>query len=652
MTTYTEELIHSLTTLNQIAHTLNRSIDVQDALDSALSHLVELMGLETGWIFLRDRSAQTQWHGKGFVLAAHYNLPPALALNRASAWKGGCDCQGFCSKGKLTEAYNEVRCSRLEAARKEDRQGLAVHASTPLRSGDQILGILNVAAPDWDSFTPEALALLTNVGAQMGIALERARLFDLLRERRIDEQAALLELSSQFLSRSDLDDLMNYLVREVQRLLGVDASAVIMPSADGRSLVFRAATGWRFDPVSRQRRVTVQEWPDPSQVMETQRPLLMTETEKPELSRDLALGRTVSVPLALPGWLREEGFRSYAIVPLLAESRAIGTLMISCRRPRLWESDEVRFLDLMANQAAIAFEGAHLREEAMQRQRLAEELALGQRIQLSMLPRTCPLVAGWEFVAVYEVARMVGGDFYDCFDLPTGANGHSRLGLVIADVADKGVPAALFMALSRTIIRTTALSGRGPAAALTRANELILSDSQTDLFLSVVYAALELGSGRLIYANAGHNRPLWYHTATGQVSELAARGIVLGAFEDVQLQEEGIDLESGDVVLFYTDGLTEAFNSKGEMFGRARLQQVLAEAAASPSSERRQANSREPARLEECSSAQEISQAIVDAYNEFTENTEQNDDVTWLVVRRLPGKSPNRVGDLGKEMEQ
>ena len=102
MTAYTEELVNSLTTLNKIAETLNRSADVASALDSALADLVDLMGLETGWVFLKDPAAKSQWFGRGFTLAADYNLPPAMARSKAAAWKGGCDCQAFCNKGTLT----------------------------------------------------------------------------------------------------------------------------------------------------------------------------------------------------------------------------------------------------------------------------------------------------------------------------------------------------------------------------------------------------------------------------------------------------------------------------------------------------------------------------------------------------------------------
>jgi sigma-B regulation protein RsbU (phosphoserine phosphatase) len=599
MTAYTEELINNLTTLNKIAETLNRSTDVAGALNSALADLVDLMGLETGWVFLKDQAAKSQWFGRGFTLAADYNLPPAMARSKAGAWKGGCDCQAFCAKGVLNEAYNEVRCTRLAGITGEDRRGLVVHASAPLRSGEQVLGILNVAAPNWESFTPEALALLSNAGSLMGIALERARLYDLLREQRIDEQAALLEFSNQLLSRLQQKDLMDYMLREVRRLLHVDAVALVTPDDSGAALTFKAAAGWRNDPAALEVTILDSEFNILGQTMRSQQRFLAEDIE------------AHVAPLYELEWLQGEGFRGYAVVPLLIEGHAIGALMLNTRQPRLLSDDELRFLRLMANQAAIAVDGLRLRQEEVQRQRLQEELAVGRQIQLSMLPKACPIIPGWQIAAVYQAARMVGGDFYDFFELPGASR---RVGMLVADVADKGVPAALFMALSRTVIRTTALSGRGAAAALLRANQLILNDSQSDLFLSAFYAILDPQTGRLLYANAGHNRPLWYRAATGTVQELRARGIILGVFEGITIEERRIVVEPNDVLLFYTDGIPEALNAEEHMMGMQRLVEVLKRNA--------QRN------------AQAISNAIVDIYNEFTNNTEQSDDVTFFVVKR------------------
>jgi GAF domain-containing protein len=351
------DLVADLTTLNQIIETLNQAVDVRAVLNSTLARLVELMGLETGWIFLADPAAQDRWAGSGYVLAAHHNLPPALALDSADAWDGGCDCQALCNAGRLTEAYNEVRCIRLARAR-GDRRGLAVHASVPLRSGDRPLGILNVAGPDWASFSQRALTLLSNAGSQMGLALERARLYDLLRERRIDEQAALLDLSNQLLARLDLDDLIDYLVEAVRRLLQADACALLLPDDEPGSLAFRAANGWRQDPVAAGYRVPSDERSGPGQAMQAQRPVLIDDI----LGGDLALW--------CPQWLHAEDFRGQAVVPLIAAGRSIGALLIDVRQPHGWAEDEVRFMRLMANQAAIAIVKARLHQEEVRQQRL------------------------------------------------------------------------------------------------------------------------------------------------------------------------------------------------------------------------------------------------------------------------------------------
>lgn len=599
--------IDDLHTLNRIAETLNRSVDVKSALDSALSQLVSLMGLETGWIFLRDKSAQERWAGRGFVLAAHHHLPPAIAEDKPGAWNKGCDCQSMCRNGQLAEAYNEVRCSRLAAA-SGDRHGLSVHASAPLYAGDEVLGILNVAATDWAAFSQRALALLTNVGSMMGVALERARLFDMVQERRIHEQAMLLEVSNQLLSRLNLDDLLNYLVAEVRALLNVDASAVLLPDTDEAYLTFQATSGWRTDPVGNRYQVPADDRSGSGQVMRTQRPLFINRGAEDEDQDDESAWITE--------WLEIENFSAAAILPLIVEGRSIGVLVINVRAPRAFDPSEIRFLQVIANQAAIAIERARLREEEVARQRLEEELSLGRQIQMSMLPPACPYFPGWDIVASYEPAMQVGGDFYDFFPVPGELAG--LLGLVIADVSDKGVPAALFMALCRTIIRNNALRGRPPADALVWANRYIQEDSQSDLFLSAFYGVLNTDDGEFTFANAGHNPPLWWRSARQQIEPLDASGIVLGVLDDVSLDERTIQIAEKDVLILYTDGVTEAINARFEEFGVSRLETAVADTL----------------HTQPDADAETIKQAILNAVGTFTGNVTQFDDITLLIARR------------------
>jgi serine phosphatase RsbU (regulator of sigma subunit)/uncharacterized protein YigA (DUF484 family) len=273
---------------------------------------------------------------------------------------------------------------------------------------------------------------------------------------------------------------------------------------------------------------------------------------------------------------------------------------------------ETALLEAFAAQAAVSIENTRFREREAARQRVERELAFARDIQLSLLPGEFPSLLGWDFASIYRAARIVGGDFYDHFLLPGKP---LRLGLIIADVADKGIPAALFMALSRTIIRTTALSGRGPASALLRANELLLKDSASDLFLTAAYALVELEGGRMIYANAGHSRPLLYRSASRQLTELPGSGTALGAFESIHLEERRVDLARGDVLVLYTDGVTETQDANGDFFEETRLAEVLRRHADAP--------------------AEEIAAAIDEAVLAFQGSADQFDDVACIVAKHV-----------------
>lgn len=597
------ELISDLQTLNEISLILNQSQDVKTAVNESLAKLVELMGLETGWMFLLDPSARDRWNGRGFRLIAHHNLPPALAVTNATAWDKTCDCQSLCLAGEMTGAYNEVQCSRLGSVMGE-KMGLVVHASTPVRSGDRLLGILNVAAPTWSHFTPRNLSLLTNVGNQMGVALERAQLYDAMQEQRIHEQAALLDISQQLLSRRDLDDLMLYIVEEVRTLLSAEACAVLLTGPDPDYLYFRAASGWIGDPVGNGYRVPADDSTGSGRVMRNQQVMLV---------EDLA---AQDPPLWSSDWLDREGFKAAAMIPLVANDVAIGALVIDSRSKRRFSEVEVRFLQLMANTAALAIEKARLHQKDLQRQRIEEELEVSRHIQMSMLPSEPPRIDGWEFAAYFEAARQVGGDFYDLFSLP-GEPG--RLAVVIADVSDKGVPAAIFMALSRTTIRNIALRGRAPAEVLSWANRYIQEDSQSDMFLSAFYAELNTHTGQLIYANAGHNPPFLWRRAESRFHRLPPSSPILGVLPDLDVRVSAVDLDVGDALILYTDGVTEALNSENNEYGIVRLEEKM-----------RWFLLEYPDR-----SAADLRTAIVDGVHDFAGDMVQYDDITLLIIKRV-----------------
>jgi sigma-B regulation protein RsbU (phosphoserine phosphatase) len=469
------------------------------------------------------------------------------------------------------------------------------------------LGILNVAGPDWESFSEPALALLTNVGSQMGAALERARLFDLLQERHIHQQASLLELSNQLLSRLELDDLLAYLTAEVRRLLQADACAILLPDEqDPGQLSFQAASGWQADPVSTGRRLPNDQRSLAGQAVHSQQLLQLKDLQEAD---DRLSWR--------PDWLRSEGFQGHAVIPLVAAGCSVGVVVIDMRRPRLLNDEEIRFLRLMANQAAIAIEKARLHREELKQQQVERELMLAHQIQRNLLPDSCPSVPGWEFAVSYQAAHQVGGDFYDYFELP-GPPG--RWGFVIGDATGKGIPAAIQMALSRTVIRTTALAGPAtPSEVLCRANELILKDSYAQRFVSAFYGELDPSSGRFIYSNAGHHRPLLIR-ATGEVQELVTSGTVLGVFDSAKIGQTEDELFPGDAVVLYTDGVTEMMNARREMFGEARLGKTIAAHRTAP--------------------AADLLQFIMNSVAEFAGEIAPADDLTLFIIKRKPHENP------------
>jgi len=241
-------------------------------------------------------------------------------------------------------------------------------------------------------------------------------------------------------------------------------------------------------------------------------------------------------------------------------------------------------------------------------ERKKAELRIAHEIQMSFLPERLPDVPGFELAALSLPAKEVGGDFYDAIPLPGG-----RTALAIADVSGKGVPAALFMALSRTVLRANALVSRGAREAIREANVLIAEDAKSGMFVTVFYAVADPIERTLTYVNAGHNPPLLFRAGGGRPEELKGTGIILGVMPEAEYGEETIHLKSGDLVLLYTDGVTEAINPGEEQFGEARLIETVASSL-----------DRSPAGIVE---------NVRDAVMEFSGDEPQFDDLTLMALR-------------------
>jgi sigma-B regulation protein RsbU (phosphoserine phosphatase) len=265
------------------------------------------------------------------------------------------------------------------------------------------------------------------------------------------------------------------------------------------------------------------------------------------------------------------GLRAILCAPLKIKDRALGVIYVDNRlKVGIFAQRDRDLLSAIAASAAIAIDNARLYEVAVEKGRLERELQVAREVQASFLPQETPQVPGWEFVACWQPAREVSGDYYDFIQIDGG-----RLGLVIADVVGKGMPAALFMVLTRSIVRASVIGAVSPAEGIAHANQLICADATTGMFVSLFYAHLDPQTGEMTYVNAGHHPPLCYRAQQDELLSLPRTGMMLGVLADTPFEQRTVHLAPGDFVLSYTDGVTDAIDARERAFGMERLQRTV-----------------------------------------------------------------------------
>ncbi len=307
--------------------------------------------------------------------------------------------------------------------------------------------------------------------------------------------------------------------------------------------------------------------------------------------------------------LREAGVR--LVVPLVTQGELIGLLNLGARlSEQEYSADDRKLLENLAGQAAPALRVAQLVKEqqleARRRERYEQEMQVAQLIQQNFLPKELPDHEGWTLNAFYRSAREVGGDFYDFVELPDG-----RLGVVVGDVTDKGVPAALVMASTRSVLRASAQRLIEPAKVLERVNEQLVPDMPPKMFVTCLYGVLEPGTGRFVFANAGHNLPC-VQTPEGAF-EPRATGMPLGLMPGMSYDEAEVTIGPGQSALLYSDALPEAHDAHGEMYGFPRVVEVVG------------AVDRQ---------GELVDRVLTDLHRFTGPDWEQEDDITFVTIRR------------------
>jgi len=324
------------------------------------------------------------------------------------------------------------------------------------------------------------------------------------------------------------------------------------------------------------------------------------------------------------------------IAPCMEMVHSALTLVLATPFSKVWETTSQLTIPMMAANALgssiFAFIIINLVKEKKTKaekeklrtelERKKVELDAARQIQLSFLPETTPLLKEYGFGAFSLPALEVGGDYYDFIPIS-----EEKWGLVIGDVSGKGFPAALFMAVSRTCVRANAMGNTTASVAIGKANKILSQDSSSGMFITLFYSVLDLKRKKLSYVNAGHNPPIILKAGKGEVKILKAKGIALGVMDDIALEEAEIDLAEDDIVVFYTDGVTEAINKQEEQFGEHRLSQLIIR------------NSQ--------LSAKDLVDKIKNEIMDFTRGEAQFDDLTLFALK--VSKNPNSFNVAGSK---
>jgi sigma-B regulation protein RsbU (phosphoserine phosphatase) len=423
--------------------------------------------------------------------------------------------------------------------------GTVAELAIPLINKDRLVGVLNVEGPDAAAFSPDARTALQVLASHLAVAIENATLY---RETRwyAGLLATLYEIGKETASILDLDELLQRVVEIVKRVIDYEMFAILLVDEDRQELVLRK---WvNFGAAKEKRRMAISEGLTGAAVR-SKEPILVADVR--EDPRYVSL-----IPEA----------RSELVVPLLHKDRVVGVFDLESPVVNRFTEEHVKVLTPLASQVAIAIENAGLYAELKKNdRRLQRELKIARDIQHALFPEESPAGPGWEASAHFRPARELGGDLYDFYDM-----GGGLLGVATGDVAGKGVPAALYAAFASGTVRSRAFERRPPADLMQRVNRTLRRRGVEGLFCTLGYAVFDFKDKTVRVSNSGLPYPLHFCAATGRCVPLEVGGLPLGAFDGATYDEVSLDLGSGDVIVFHTDGLMDARNQTEE-YGTARL---------------------------------------------------------------------------------
>jgi sigma-B regulation protein RsbU (phosphoserine phosphatase) len=461
----------------------------------------------------------------------------------------------------------------------------------PLKRTGTVLGVVEALnKTGGQDFTPEDTEVMTALADQMAIALENANLIAKAKRESL-EKTTLFEVGKKLSTYLDMDEILEQILDLLNRVVSYDAVGVYLIDKESQEIENVITRG--LDPEEEAR--------------------LHLKVGQGLVGWVAKTGQSAVVPDVAADEryirLRPETASEIA-VPIKTGEEIIGVFNLESDRSNAYDEDTRELVDAFASQAAVTIERARLHEEALEKRRLEGELSIARQIQATFLPKGNPEVSGFDIAGINIPSSQVGGDYFDFIRIV-----ENQIGIAIADVSGKGIPASLIMAAFRASLKAEILNNYAIRTVFQKVNRLLFGSIEREMYVTAVYGVLDTKNQVFTFSNAGHNPPI-LRRANGLVEYLTEGGLALGVMEGSTYEERPLSLFKGDLLLFYTDGVTEAFSPGGEEFGPKRLVEVI----------------EEKHRLR----AEDLLDEIYRMVQDFTRANVELDDLTMVAIKVLP----------------
>jgi sigma-B regulation protein RsbU (phosphoserine phosphatase) len=570
--------------LIEASHILNADLELQPLMKNVLRILIKYLNAEASAIFLSEtRGCKAEL----FTYTAEKNI-----ISNPQMPEKGVGIAAQVMETRNPAIVNNIGADENLKSIIDQRVGLSARnlIAVPVINKDQLLGVIEVVNKrDGAEFTQNDLETMKALGEQIALAVANSDLICDLRRKNIEAQS-LYEVGKLLSGKLELEDLLILIIEQVINLVKANLATIYLVDPKDGSIKEAVSSGL---PEGYRAKLSVKigegitGW--------------VAKTGQSAVINDVNKDRHY-IPL-LPET------KSEIAVPLLSRGRVVGVFNVESEYLNAYSNEDLALLETFASEAAVSIERALLYKQTMEQKSFKDELEIARRIQATFLPKESPQKQGYDISGLNIPSEAVGGDYYDFIDIV-----ERQMGVAIGDVSGKGIGAALIMATFRASLKAEIRNNFAIRTILAKTNALLYESIERENYVTAVYGVLDVRNHIFTYSNAGHPPPLLFR-ANGEVVELSQGGYAVGMFRDSAYEEASVYLSPKDMLLLYTDGITEAFNDDEDEFGYKRM--------------------REAVTLGKDLSSKEIIQSIVDAVKKFKAPEKQLDDLTMILIKCL-----------------